>query len=73
MVHKWHLLNLKTKIIEESELKVGTKFMVGSICLIEIFAFVWGTVTGDWQSFEKVNMGFCILTGIYLGQFIQLS
>jgi hypothetical protein len=54
-------------------LKVGTNFIVGSICLTEIFSFVWGTVTGDWHAFEKVNMAFCIITGIYLGQFIQLG
>lgn len=54
-------------------MKAGIKYIVGSICLLSIFAFVWGTVTGDWFAYEKVDMAFFILTGIFLGQYVQFG
>jgi hypothetical protein len=55
------------------KLKKERLIIVGSICLLEIIAFSWGTVTGDWHALEKVHTGFLVLTALYVGQFIQLG
>ena len=54
-------------------MKTEIKFIVGSICILFIFAFVWGTITGDWSAYEKVEMAFLILTGVYLEQLVQFG